>query len=1523
VESFETVMNATRTTLSDVLWRWARGIARAYRWRQDGAAMPGGKRGLSPVIVGVLILSASLLLFARPAEAQISLKSTPGNPANNWGKTTGTTLTLGTPAVVAGDLAVVVFDDLVLGASPTIADNLGNTWTPLQFWNGSVRGSAWFSSITVAGSILVTVTFGSSANARAGVLGIFTGVASASPLDKNPVGTADSLTPYDAPLSGVLAQADELVIGLFGWNGPDGDTTAATAPDLMVNTVGTIGAGGNTNAKAAMTYRVVSATTSVAPQTTNTGSRAGVTGTATFKAVIVNKIAVRGSQSAVTAATTLTINKPAGTVAGDVMIASIAFRLMNLNPPNPDPRDIAVAAPAGWTLVRRMDQTADTPNGLAIYWKLAGGSEPASYSWTFSCQNVSGNNTCVALGFGQAAGGIVSFSGVDTATPIDVENGQSNAQAATQATPNITTTVANTMLVTTHSIPNANVWQNPPPSGMTQAYQNSSTPGVNQPLMIQVSTALQAAPGATGTKSATDTLSYDTSVDSGNAHILALRPLIKFYFHDAATPDVATLPGATTLSATVPNVTAATAGTNRDMNQTIGTAQVSQALTTQASTSLQKNWFRRFLSRPLLAQTLPTGVWTIQGGASEPNALSNMIPWGAVIKAWRPSTGALVATLLDNPTLGSINIPGPTETNMSTATSTISGVAVNDGDILVVELWAQNTQNSATAYANTIFYDGTTEGSTSSNAAFLLAPGNIAFYRSAYQSAYRWFDNTNTTDVGAALAAQDTVATVGTNGSTFRLRMLLHIADIDLGSSGQAYKLQFVGKGTGTCAAPTGGTPAAYTDVTAATVIAYKNNAAPADGATLTANANDPIHGGHTVVNQTYEELNNFTNSVSAINAGQDGKWDFALTNNGAPIGTNYCFRAVKSTGTVLDYYYVYPEITTSVGATTPGNFNAFETSTAAGATTGQVYTKLVGTNFSLDVVANLTSAQLATFTNTVQADLVTGAAGGQNCPGTPVAIAGAANTQSVNLTGGRGTTANFNVTSAYPDVRVRVRYPVVSPTSTSCSTDNFSIRPTAFTVTTSAATGGTAASQTGTSGTPAIKTGASFNLTAASVAGYNGTPTIDNTPGKVAGTPTAGTIGGSFGAAPVGTGTATGNSFTYSEVGNFGLNADAVRDTAFTTVDQGGDCIASSSSNTLSGGKYGCWVGNTATGATAFGRFIPDNFNVAYTTPPVFGTVCGTFTYVGTKFTYPSPVMTVTARNGASLGNATTTNYTGSYMKLTNASLTPATQLLRYPRFDALGGGTTPALDTAGLPAPAGDPAISFTNGVGTLTFGPGTGLAFTRSTTTPNAPFNADIALAVNVIDTDGVVYAGNPASFGAATSGGGISFSSGNAMRFGRLVIRNANGSQFLPLQVRVEAQYWSGAPTNAFITNTLDNCTTIASANNAMGTYTANLSSCETAISGGGTLNMGRKTLQLAAPGSANNGSVVLTVNLGASASGNTCTAVGAGPGPATTTANLPHLQGNWTGANYDQNPTARATFGVSSGANEVIFVRENF
>ena len=184
------------------------------------------------------------------------------------------------------------------------------------------------------------------------------------------------------------------------------------------------------------------------------------------------------------------------------------------------------------------------------------------------------------------------------------------------------------------------------------------------------------------------------------------------------------------------------------------------------------------------------------------------------------------------------------------------------------------------------------------------------------QSAYRLFNNADSTDVGTALAAQDTAATLGSAGAAFRLRTLLHITGTGgLSASGQNFKLQFAQQ-SGTCDTAFSGET--YADVTAATVIAYNNNATPADGADLTDNANDPEHNCpscHTNVNQDYEELNNFTNSVAAIPAGQDGKWDFSLKDNGATASTAYCFRAVKSDGSQLDTYSVVPQITTAAAA--------------------------------------------------------------------------------------------------------------------------------------------------------------------------------------------------------------------------------------------------------------------------------------------------------------------------------------------------------------------------------------------------------------------------------------------------------------------------------------------------------------------------------------------------------------------------------------------------------------------------------
>ncbi len=177
------------------------------------------------------------------------------------------------------------------------------------------------------------------------------------------------------------------------------------------------------------------------------------------------------------------------------------------------------------------------------------------------------------------------------------------------------------------------------------------------------------------------------------------------------------------------------------------------------------------------------------------------------------------------------------------------------------------------------------------------------------QSAYRIFDNDDSTDVGAPLAAQDTAATLTANESEFRLRYLLGIDTFGLSMSGESLKLQYATK-SGTC--DTAFADESYADVTGATAIAFADNS-PSDGVALTENANDPVSGGRTTIAQTYEENNNHTNTTAIAN-GEAGLWDFALVDNDGLNAADYCLRVVRSDGSLLDTYSVIPEVSTVSG---------------------------------------------------------------------------------------------------------------------------------------------------------------------------------------------------------------------------------------------------------------------------------------------------------------------------------------------------------------------------------------------------------------------------------------------------------------------------------------------------------------------------------------------------------------------------------------------------------------------------------
>ena len=552
-------------------------------------------------------------------------------------------------------------------------------------------------------------------------------------------------------------------------------------------------------------------------------------------------------------------------------------------------------------------------------------------------------------------------------------------------------------------------------------------------------------------------------------------------------------------------------------------------------------------------------------------------------------------------------------------------------------------------------------------------------------------------------------------------------------------------------------------------------------------------------------------------------------------------------------------------------NFNAFESGTAAIAITGSIYTKLAGAAYSLDVVAIAGGSKASSFNDNVKVELLanTGTAGSgygpDNCPASNSVIQTIA---SAAIASGRSTVNFAAVPNAYRDVRARISYPTVAPTITVCSNDSFAIRPSAFSVTSTDAT------NTGTSGTPAIKAGANFNLTAASVAGYDGTPSIDTN--KIVGSTEKGALGGSFSAAPPATGTASGASFTYSEVGSFGFEANAVYDSSFTSIDQPNDCT-NDFSNILVGGKYGCSIGSTAvaqtTGSSGFGRFIPHHFEVT----KING--CGAFTYSGQPFGR----VTVTAM---AAGNTVTKNYADGSGFAKSVDISD-------------GNGSTLGIFGNGNFAAAG--------------FASGTQFR-TDVTYTFTAKETPALTLALRAIDTDNVSSAGHtedPAE-----------------IRSGRVRIQNAYGSELAALPVPMRAEYYVDTTITApatipsvigWITNGADTCSSAVL--NALSNFQGNLSSGETCVQDTGNPGVsgqgcavaglpadryasppaaGSYNLNLKTPGAGNDGSVDISANL----------------------STKPWLRFDWDGTG-DADPTGRATFGLYRGSPRHIYLRQRF
>jgi hypothetical protein len=158
-----------------------------------------------------------------------------------------------------------------------------------------------------------------------------------------------------------------------------------------------------------------------------------------------------------------------------------------------------ITPPAGWTLVLRQD--SQSAISTASYVKVAGATEPASYTWSFGSAN-------------EASGGIASYSGVNTTTPVDASYAQYNFETSNVDNAGVTTTMANDMLIYEVGVivaTTVNV-----PAGFTEEWSTTSSAWTASEMSQELFSSI----GATGTLHGT----LNGGANSNITLLLALRP---------------------------------------------------------------------------------------------------------------------------------------------------------------------------------------------------------------------------------------------------------------------------------------------------------------------------------------------------------------------------------------------------------------------------------------------------------------------------------------------------------------------------------------------------------------------------------------------------------------------------------------------------------------------------------------------------------------------------------------------------------------------------------------------------------------------------------------------------------------------------------------------------------------------------------------------------------------------------------------------------------------------------------------
>jgi hypothetical protein len=177
------------------------------------------------------------------------------------------------------------------------------------------------------------------------------------------------------------------------------------------------------------------------------------------------------------------------------------------------------------------------------------------------------------------------------------------------------------------------------------------------------------------------------------------------------------------------------------------------------------------------------------------------------------------------------------------------------------------------------------------------------------QNNFRWYGNIDALTPTTALASQNGTITTPATGVALRLRMnLVNNGGLAL-SAGALFTLQYANATSGP-----------WTDLSTSTAWVFLDNPSVADGQIIVTTVLASSTAG-----ESYGESNPSAASPNQLLSGDDGEWDWSLMNNTAATAAGWFFRMIYASGTALDGYSHYPELTAAApsgggGSSSPPN---------------------------------------------------------------------------------------------------------------------------------------------------------------------------------------------------------------------------------------------------------------------------------------------------------------------------------------------------------------------------------------------------------------------------------------------------------------------------------------------------------------------------------------------------------------------------------------------------------------------------